>query len=484
MNIIKNYFDRAEINLSSTELAKFETLYTLLVKYNKDWDLSRLTKEEDIIVKHFIDSVLPAKLVKMPKSLVDIGTGPGFPGIPIKIVSPQTKMILAEPRFRRVDFMNMVIKELELSDIEVYPHLVTDESFFDVEGVITRAFEIAGGTLDRVKSFLPKGGQVILLKGPGATNDISALTNEHLEDYELQKNIEYTLPIVNHERRILIFKKLTDFKRITYKIMMNEKSNFGLAVSSSENKRYKDIKKSAEKGPKKSGITLIAGKKIIIEAINKNFSNATLILPDEYSETDKHFLDVIEKFHNDKKLFIFKKSLFSEIEVAKIPILAIDTPTIEKWDGTLFEGCSVVIPFQDPANVGSAIRSAAAFGIKNVIMLSEGANPYSQKAIRAASGTVFAVNIFSGPSFDDIADICEEKNIPLVSLDKSGCDIRNFKFPKDFFILAGIEGKGLSQSMREHSISIPIANSVESLNAYAALSIALYQYKLAPQAFS
>ena len=145
-----------------------------------------------------------------------------------------------------------------------------------------------------------------------------------------------------------------------------------------------------------------------------------------------------------------------------------DAPQWMPSDG-LPEGCSLLIPFQDPENVGAVIRSAVAFGVKNIILLSESAHPYHPKALRASGGAVLRANLFEGPALKDIP-----QTLPIIALSPEGKNIADFKFPKTFGLLPGIEGAGLPDHFRSHCFSIPIRKEVESLNAATAAAIALY----------
>lgn len=475
MELITGMFRKAGITLSRRELEQFELLYHEYTRLNDEWDLSRLTRPDDIVLKHFVDSVLPAKLIALPESLVDIGTGPGFPGIPIKIVSPATRIILAEPRFRRVEFMRMMIDKLGLENAEVYPHLVTPESWFDVDGVITRAFEAADGTLRRVNHFLPENGRVVLLKGPGADEDIAELSPEMLDYYDLVEDKAYTLPVTDHPRRILVFRKKKAYARFTYRILRDGTASLGIPVTSPDNKRLRDIRKGLEKGPKKSGITLVPGRKVIMDSIGRMQNIGALLLPDDYREADDAFNALIARLADEGKLLVIKRSLYQDIEPSGMPVLSVETPDIPAWNGSALNGCTVAIPFQDPVNTGSAIRSAAAFGVENIMMLAESANPYHPKSVRASAGSVFAVNIIAGPSMEDLPALAAENDMAIVALDARGTDIAAFDFPDRFILLPGIEGPGLPAELRRSTVSVPIAGAVESLNAYAALSIALYE---------
>ena len=412
--------------------------------------------------------------------MLDIGTGAGFPGIPIKIMFPSVKLILAEQRKRRVDFLNLAIDKLKLTGIDVYPHKVTDKSFFNVDGVITRALEDISDTLHRVEHFLPKNGSVIFLKGPDASKDILSLTENNKKNYELQLDQEYTLPGTNFSRRVLMFGKCGETFRKTYKIMKDTTETKGILITSEENKFYKDLKRILSgDNIKKHGICAIAGKKIISDYIKKNgYDETKLILPDDYPEVSQEFDSIINEHLTRESLYIFKKSLFNELDlqVGKIPILTAPIPAIKDWDYKVDNGCTPVLPFQDPVNVGSAVRSAVGFGITKIILTSDAANPFHPKSIRSSSGGVFEIEFVRGPALYDILSIIEKNNIEIIALDKNGRDISEIDMPSKFLLIPGIEGPGMPDGYLHKSVSIKISDKIESLNASVALSIFMYEY--------
>ena len=133
------------------------------------------------------------------------------------------------------------------------------------------------------------------------------------------------------------------------------------------------------------------------------------------------------------------------------------------------EGCTIFLPFQDPENVGAAIRSAVAFGAAQVILLAESAHPYHPKSLRASGGAVVHAKLLEGPSLKDLPE-----SLPLVALSTDGRDLSGFVFPESFGLLVGMEGPGLPEKWKKHALAIPISHDVESLNAATAAAIALY----------
>ena len=170
--------------------------------------------------------------------------------------------------------------------------------------------------------------------------------------------------------------------------------------------------------------------------------------------------------------------LFKKLDVSGTgaPLLLVKTPTLAAWsseDG-FARGCSVLVPFQDPENVGAVIRSAVAFGATHVILLAEAAHPYHPKALRASGGAVFLADLRQGPSVHALGD-----TLPIVALSPEGADVSTFSFPDGFGLLPGVEGPGLPERFRKRALSIPMSGRVESLNSATAAAIALYLWSRA-----
>lgn len=477
---IKKYFEEAGLDINEKQIQQFSLYYKLITENNGDNDLTRIKGEEQFIIKHFIDSVYYTKFVTIPESIVDIGTGAGFPGIPLKIMNPRIHLILAEQRSRRVEFLKLAVENLKLNDVEFYPHKVTEKSFFNVKGVVTRALEDAPETLSRVEHFLPEDGVVIFLKGPDAGGDILSLSDKNRAEYILELDKSYTLPGTDYLRKLLLFRKRKDTFRKIYKVMKNEKDTPGIPVTSEDNKIYKEVKRlSGGDGIKKLGLVAIAGKKIISDfLITNKQKDMKLILPDDYLETSKDFDLLLNEFKTGNSLYILKKSLYNDLDFStgKTPILIAPQPEIKEWDGSIDKGCTPVLPFQDPLNIGSAVRSAAGFGITRLILSSDAANPFHPKSIRASSGAVFEVEFLRGPSLVEILSVAEKSQIEIIALDKKGKNISEVQFPLKFIVIPGVEGPGLPGVFLNKSVSIPVSDKIESLNASVAFSILMYEW--------
>lgn len=187
----------------------FTKFYMLLMENQKQQNFTRLTSIKDVAIKHFIDSIIVNKLTPLKFPLLDMGTGPGFPGIPLKIMlDPEKKIILAEGVQKRVSFLKTVRDQLELKNLDIIGRNVNSEFHYPVQGIITRAVEDSRNTLGNVMNCLQTGGCVYLMKGPNVDPEIKVALDTWGEFYKLEKDKAYTLPNTNNERRLLVFRKI------------------------------------------------------------------------------------------------------------------------------------------------------------------------------------------------------------------------------------------------------------------------------------
>ncbi|HOT46885.1 MAG TPA: 16S rRNA (guanine(527)-N(7))-methyltransferase RsmG [Spirochaetota bacterium] len=480
IGLMNEIFRSSGFELTPRQLDQFGAYYDLLVDSNETLDLTRITAFEDIVVKHFIDSLYFTEFIELPSPIIDIGSGAGFPGIPLKIYLPRLKMILSEPRKKRAAFLEDTARALRLGDVEVYPHMVTERSFFTVEGVITRALESIDDTLTRVNHFLPLGGRVIFMKGPEADRDLDAVTAGNMNAYALETDRRYRLPNTSYERRLIVYRKELAGTRKTYSILKDLRATAGTAITSAENKTFKELKKLGDGGGiRKSGTVLVSGKKIIAElAASGRIPSRELILHDGYSENDEAINALISRHEDAGTLLVLKKALFNELDLFNTggPLLAVQPPEMPEWKKDIIPGCTLLLPFQDPVNVGSVIRSAVGFNVGRIVILKEAANPYHPKSVRASAGAVFSAVMERGPSIRDLPSLPGGGASSVVALDAGGAPLDSFTFPERFLLLPGVEGPGLPEELKRESVSIPLSSGVESLNAPVAVSIALYEW--------
>lgn len=186
----------------------FAKFYCLLMENQKKENMTRLVSIRDVGIKHFVDSLMIDRLTPLKFPLLDMGTGPGFPGIPLKIyLGQEKKIILAEGVQKRVNFLKTVRDELKLENLEIIGRNVGSDFHYPVQGVITRAVEDARNTLGNVMNCLQIGGCVYLMKGPNVDPEIEAALKVWGDYYQLEKDKAYSLPNTPHDRRLIVFRK-------------------------------------------------------------------------------------------------------------------------------------------------------------------------------------------------------------------------------------------------------------------------------------
>lgn len=127
--VLKNACEYAGIELTDKMLQQFDEYFHLLVEWNEKINLTAITEQNDVYLKHFADSIYGAKFIKQNATLCDIGTGAGFPALVLKIVRPDIKVTLVDALDKRIKFLNEVIAKLGLKDIVALHFRAEDKVF-------------------------------------------------------------------------------------------------------------------------------------------------------------------------------------------------------------------------------------------------------------------------------------------------------------------------------------------------------------------
>ena len=202
------YTKELGIELTKEQLNQLDKFYKLLIEWNNKINLTRIVGEDEVYLKHFYDSLTIAKVLdlKEKKTLCDVGTGAGFPGVVLKIVYPNLKVTLVDSLLKRVNYLNEIIKELELTDIEAIH--VRGEDFrgnFDV--VTSRAVANIEKLLNYTMHLVDKKGVFIAMKG-NIDNELTNAVRRKIEKKFIIDRIEkFLLPIEESQRSILIIRK-------------------------------------------------------------------------------------------------------------------------------------------------------------------------------------------------------------------------------------------------------------------------------------
>ena len=197
------------INLTDKQLSQLEKYYNLLIEWNNKINLTRIVEKEDVYLKHFYDSLTISKLIDLNNSgsLCDIGTGAGFPGVVLKIVYPNLKVTLVDSLNKRIVFLNEVIKELELTDIEAIHSRAEDiKEKYDI--VTSRAVANLKKLSEYCLPLVKENGYFIPMKANVEEELIEAKDTIKKLNGTLEKQETFYLPIEESIRNILLIKKL------------------------------------------------------------------------------------------------------------------------------------------------------------------------------------------------------------------------------------------------------------------------------------
>lgn len=204
-----------KIALSDKQTEQFLIYYESLIEKNKVMNLTAITEYEEVIHKHFLDSVslVLAPVFKGKGTLIDVGTGAGFPGIPLKIVFPELKIVLLDSLNKRVNFLNEVIEELGLTGIEAVHGRAEDagrnpqyREKFDF--CVSRAVANLATLSEYTMPFVKPGGYFIPYKSGKAEEEIKEAGNAvKLLSGKIEDTVSFTIPDTDMERALILIKK-------------------------------------------------------------------------------------------------------------------------------------------------------------------------------------------------------------------------------------------------------------------------------------
>jgi 16S rRNA (guanine(527)-N(7))-methyltransferase RsmG len=462
-------FQSCDIALDPQQIEQFWLYHGLLRHHNTELNLTRIHSFANMVIKLYVDAALPAHLTDLPAPLMDLGSGPGMPGIPLKIMRPDLEIVLAEGRAKRVVFLNTVIAELGLEGIRVIDRNITAEFEQPFNGVITRAVERIDRTLERVQGCLRQNGRMIFMKGPACEPEIEQALQRFEGRFALVENRAYRIGQTAHQRVLVVFERLdAPHRAMAAQAVRRHRMT---SINSEQNNRFKDLKKLlTSRGIKKAGQALLSGARPIKEVLEALPQRCVAwITSGDQHPPPQDAPDAMEWLQLSDPLY-----QMLDIFGTRGALLLIDVPQIEPWspEEGFAAGCNLLVPFQDPENIGAVIRSAAAFGVSQVILLAESAHPFHPKALRTSGGTAMRVRLRQGPALADVP-----RHLPIMALSADGQDISTLRFPPAFGLLAGLEGQGLPTHWRGSAVRIPIDPAVESLNAATAAAVALYAWR-------
>ncbi len=212
--ILNKYLKEINIELKKEQTEKFYKYMNLLLEWNEKINLTAITEPEEVILKHFVDSLTISKYIEKDSKLVDMGTGAGFPGIPLKILRDDIEITLADSLNKRINFLNEVIKELNLKNIQTV-HTRAEE--FGKNKKYRESFDIATSravaNLSTLSEYLiplvKPSGKTICMKGSEIKEEVE-MARKAIEILggKIEQEESFNLPNSDMKRNVIIIKKV------------------------------------------------------------------------------------------------------------------------------------------------------------------------------------------------------------------------------------------------------------------------------------
>lgn len=227
-NEFKELLLKEHVEITDKQVEQFNTYYETLIEWNEFMNLTAITEHDDVMIKHFADSVAIryavdklseedeawGKEFASLKSVIDVGTGAGFPGLPIKIAFPEYKVMLLDSLNKRVKFLNEVITRLNISDIEAVHSRAEDgarnASFREKYDIgVSRAVANMSTLCEYVLPFVRVGGYFVAFKSGNVEEELENASKAiHVLGGQVIKKYAFNLPDTDIERTLIFIKKV------------------------------------------------------------------------------------------------------------------------------------------------------------------------------------------------------------------------------------------------------------------------------------
>ena len=212
-NQLTKLSNEIEIQLNDNQLNQFYLYMDILLEWNEKINLTAITNPDEIILKHFIDSLTVSKYIEKNTTIVDVGTGAGFPGIPLKIVRDDLNIVLVDSLNKRINFLNEVIKVLELTKIQAI-HSRVEEFARDKEYrekfdyATSRAVANLSTLSEYLMPLVKIGGKCLCMKGSEIEEELEQSKNAiSILGGKIESVNEFKLPYTDMIRNIIILQK-------------------------------------------------------------------------------------------------------------------------------------------------------------------------------------------------------------------------------------------------------------------------------------
>ena len=209
--LLRQASNEVGVSLGDSQIRLFELYLQTLLEWNKTFNLTGIRDPEDIVIKHFVDSLTPLPYLEPSGRLLDIGPGAGFPSIPLKIAAGELHITLVEASRKRVSFLKHIIRTLKLESVVVkhsrFEHLEPADLPFNT--IISRAFTRLEPLVKLVAPLMTPGNSLVAMLGPAKGSEHSRFADfAQAESLELHRIVSLELPRGRGGRTLLFFKKI------------------------------------------------------------------------------------------------------------------------------------------------------------------------------------------------------------------------------------------------------------------------------------
>ncbi len=202
---LKELVNKTQLKLSDKQINLLIEYIELLDKWNKTYNLTSIRDPQEMLIKHIMDSLMVGELLK-GNSFIDVGTGPGLPGIPLAILYPERNFVLLDSLGKRITFLKQVVFQLKLDNVQPIKSRVEEfkgDDYFD--GVLSRAFSSLNDMVNWCKHLVKsEEGRFFALKGIYPQEEIAQLPNNIV----LVKSYQIKVPELKGERHVIELKKI------------------------------------------------------------------------------------------------------------------------------------------------------------------------------------------------------------------------------------------------------------------------------------
>ena len=204
------------IKINDEQIKKFMNYMNLLLEWNEKINLTAITQPDEVKLKHFVDSLTVLKYINDDDKVIDIGTGAGFPGIPLKIMKGNTKITLLDSLNKRINFLNIVIETLNLRNIQAIhgraEEIARNKLYREKYDVaVSRAVANLSTLTEYMLPFVKVGGKCICMKGANVNEELERAQNAIKElGGEIERVDNFYLSDNDNERNIIVIKKVKE----------------------------------------------------------------------------------------------------------------------------------------------------------------------------------------------------------------------------------------------------------------------------------